>query len=398
MERELERARRMEALGQLTGGVAHEFNNMLAIILGHAGLLRARLGSGVEPRLADYLDHIEQAGSRAKDLIRQMLIFSRPQDSRPERIALKPAVRESITLARGSLPSSIEIDYSPRSGLPDVHLDMGELQQLLTNLLINARDAMGGKGRIGVAVDLFRGEGGECQHCHARVNGEWVQLSVEDNGHGIARDDLARIFEPFFSTKAVGEGTGLGLSVVQGIVERNNGHILVDSEPGAGTRFRLLFPPVHWEREVPAVPTLGPPGGGRAAGPGPGGGRRARVDRADAGTAPGAGPGGDRLQRQPRGPGVVACRKTPVRPVDHRPDHARPAGHRAGPPREGAPAPAQDHSLYRPQRTGGCRQCGREGNRSLLPQARRAGAAVAGRRTITDVNMTATPNLWGKTR
>jgi PAS domain S-box-containing protein len=261
MQRELERARRMEALGQLTGGVAHEFNNMLAIIMGHAGLLRARLGSAAEPRLAGCLDHIEQAGSRAKDLILQMLTFSRPQENRPQRIALKPAVQESITLARGSLPSSIEIDYRPRSGLPDVHLDMGELQQLLTNLLINARDAMDGKGRIEVAVDLYRGEGEECQHCNAQVAGEWVQLSVEDNGHGIARDDLARIFEPFFSTKVVGEGTGLGLSVVLGIMERNKGHILVDSEPGAGTCFRLLFPPVNWEAEALAVPAQRPPEG-----------------------------------------------------------------------------------------------------------------------------------------
>ncbi len=242
MERELQQTRKMEALGQLTGGVAHEFNNMLAIMLGHAGLLRARLGSAADPRLAGYLNHIEQAGSRARDLIRQMSVFSRPQENRPERIALKPAVQEAITLARASLPSSIEIDYHSAAGLPDVRLDLGELQQLLTNLMINARDAMDGKGRIEVEVGLYRDEGVECRHCHSRILGEWVQIGVSDNGHGISREQLPRIFEPFYSTKAVGKGTGLGLAVVLGIVDRGGGHILVDSEPGSGSRFRLLFP------------------------------------------------------------------------------------------------------------------------------------------------------------
>ncbi len=255
MERELQQTRKMEALGQLTGGVAHEFNNMLAIILGHAGLLRSRLGGQADPRIEGYLNHIDQAGSRAKALIRQMLSFSRPQENRPERIALEPAIHEMIILARGSLPSSIEISYRPVSGLPDVLLDMGELQQLLTNLLINARDAMDGKGHVEVGLQRYQGLDGECLHCHTRIRGQWVQLSVADDGQGIAREHLARLFEPFFSTKEVGKGTGLGLSVVLGIMERNGGHILVDSEPGAGALFRLLFPPLGPPEDVqPPVP------------------------------------------------------------------------------------------------------------------------------------------------
>ncbi|MCB1760840.1 MAG: PAS domain S-box protein [Gammaproteobacteria bacterium] len=251
MERELQQTRKMEALGQLTGGVAHEFNNMLAIMLGHAGLLRNRLGAGANPRFTGYIDHIEQAGSRARDLISQMLAFSRPQDKRPERIALKPAVQEAITLTRGSLPSSIDVRYSPLSGLPDVSLDVGELQQVLTNLLVNARDAMAGKGRIEVGLEWYRDEGGECHCCHSKIQGEWVQISVGDNGSGIAADDLPRILEPFYTTKAVGKGTGLGLSVVQGIVKHSGGHILVETATGAGTRFRLLFPPLAWEGAQP---------------------------------------------------------------------------------------------------------------------------------------------------
>jgi signal transduction histidine kinase/ActR/RegA family two-component response regulator len=243
MERELLQTRKMEALGQLAGGVAHEFNNMLAIILGHAGLLRARLAPPFDPRLRGYLDGIDQAGARAKALVRQMLSFSRPREIQPRRVALEAAVQETISLARSSMPSSIEIDYRPHTDRHDVSIDLGELQQLLTNLLINARDAMSGKGRIEIQVDLYRNEGEECRHCHCRIGGEWVQLSVADGGHGISLEDQSHIFEPFFSTKTVGEGTGLGLAVVQGIVDRAGAHILVDSAPGVGSRFRLLLPP-----------------------------------------------------------------------------------------------------------------------------------------------------------
>jgi PAS domain S-box-containing protein len=243
MERELLQTRKMEALGQLAGGVAHEFNNMLAIILGHAGLLRARLAPPFDPRLSGYLDGIDQAGTRAKALVRQMLSFSRPREIQPERVALETAVQEAISLARGSMPSSIEIDYRPQTDRHDVYIDLGELQQLLTNLLINARDAMSGKGHIEIWVDVYRNEGEECRHCHSRIGGEWVQLSVADGGHGISLEDQSHIFEPFFSTKTVGEGTGLGLAVVQGIVDRAGAHILVDSAPGVGSHFRLLLPP-----------------------------------------------------------------------------------------------------------------------------------------------------------
>ncbi len=257
MERELQQTRKMEALGQLTGGVAHEFNNMLAVMLGHTGLLRRHLPRDADPRLGVYIDHIEEAGDRAKDLIRQMLSFSRPRERQPQRTALDSAVQEALTLVQGSLPSSIEIDYRAGFGLADVLLDAGELQQLLTNLLVNARDAMEGKGRIDVAVGRYRGGDDACLLCHAQIRGDWLELSVTDNGPGIAEADLARMFEPFYTTKSVGQGTGLGLSVVQGIVEHSGGHVLVETHPGTGTRFRLLFPPV--ERVHAAAPAEATP-------------------------------------------------------------------------------------------------------------------------------------------
>jgi len=150
-------------------------------------------------------------------------------------------------LSQSSLPSSIEIDYRPAPIVPDVMLDTGELQQMLTNLLVNARDAMGGQGRIEVTLQLTHLAEQECQVCHSLVGGDWVELAITDNGSGIEEDLLSRIFEPFYTTKSVGKGTGLGLSMVSSAVERNGGHILLKSCEGKGTRFRLLFPPLEFD-------------------------------------------------------------------------------------------------------------------------------------------------------
>jgi signal transduction histidine kinase len=130
------------------------------------------------------------------------------------------------------------------SSLPKVRLDRDDLQQILLNLLLNARDALDGSGRIRVKLGRYSATGRECALCHARLEGEWLALSIEDDGSGIEPRHLGRIFDPFFTTKEVGKGAGLGLAVAQSVVEHSGGHILVDTEVGAGTRFRLLFPPL----------------------------------------------------------------------------------------------------------------------------------------------------------
>ncbi len=251
IERELHQSHKMEALGQLSGGVAHEFNNMLAIILGYKDLLQNRLGPDIDPSMNAWLEHIDVAGVRAKELVRQLLSFSRPSEKQSKRMNLETGVRNAIVLSQSSLPSSIEIDYRLGSVVPDVQLDIGELQQMLTNLLVNARDAMDGKGRIEVTLQhvCFTEQAcQECQVCHTLVEGNWVELSVADNGPGIHPEELSRIFEPFYTTKSVGKGTGLGLSMVSSAVEHNGGHIILDSRFGAGTRFRLIFPALESER------------------------------------------------------------------------------------------------------------------------------------------------------
>jgi PAS domain S-box-containing protein len=243
LEREVQQSHKMEALGQLSGGVAHEFNNMLAIIHGHLGLLSAEISKTADPKLTTYVENIKQAGQRAMELTRQMLTFSRPGERKPEIIDLESSVADAISMSKASLPSSIRINFNVEPSLPVICLDVLELQQIMTNLLINARDAMDGKGEVSVDVVSYTGQKDYCTFCHSVISGQWIEIRVSDTGHGISRENLSRLFEPFFTTKAVGKGTGLGLAVVQAILERNRGHILVDSEPGKGTSLRLLFPP-----------------------------------------------------------------------------------------------------------------------------------------------------------
>lgn len=263
IERELYQSQKMESIGQLTGGVAHEFNNMLAIILGYTDLLRNKLWTDSDSSTRTWLNHIDLAGERAEQLVRQLLSFSRPKEKTLERINFVSAVHNAISLTQGSFPSSIEIEYLPSSDIPDVLLDAADLQQIVTNLLVNARDAMQGKGRIEVTLKNVSHIEQECQVCHTVIEGCWVELSVADNGAGIVEAQLQRLFEPFYTTKSVGKGTGLGLSLVQSAVEQSGGHILVDTKRGEGTRFILLFPPLVAETNRPLpvsrksqIPTL----------------------------------------------------------------------------------------------------------------------------------------------
>jgi PAS domain S-box-containing protein len=242
MQRELQQARKVEALGQLTGGIAHEFNNMLAIILGHAELAQRRIGGGVDDQLRQNLEHVVKAGLRARDLVSQMLAFSRRSEPNTRNIELAGVVREGIELSKATLPSSIHLQTDLDAGLPDVLINPNDIQQVLMNLLINARDAMDGKGELHIGLRRRDAFCAECMACHGHIQGDWLELSIRDTGQGIEQADIERIFDPFFTTKEVGKGTGLGLSIVQSIMEENGGHILLESKPGAGACFYLLFP------------------------------------------------------------------------------------------------------------------------------------------------------------
>lgn len=242
LERQLLQSQKMEALGQLTGGIAHDFNNILAAVLGYSNLALERFAPDKQGKLATYLREIIGASERARDLIAKMLTFARKQPSvSVHEISPAAVVHDVSSMLRHSIPAGIELRETIKDRL-NIRMDAGELNQMLVNLIINARDAIGEQGLIEVELHQVMIEGDICSTSKTRLFGSYLALDVSDNGSGIAPEHLPRLFDPFFTTKEVGKGTGLGLSMVQGILRRSHGHIVVTSEPGQGSRFRLLFP------------------------------------------------------------------------------------------------------------------------------------------------------------
>jgi PAS domain S-box-containing protein len=245
LEAQLRQAQKMEAIGHLTGGIAHDFNNILTSIMGYAVLAGERVADLGDPKLIKYLDQMHVAAVRARDLIQQMLTFSRGKRGEPRPLNLAPLMKESVKLLRSTLPSSIEIHTELQPELPSVLLDPVQVDQVLLNLCINARDAVNGTGTIRVSVRRVERVEHVCASCRKPVRGEeMVEIAVSDSGCGIAPDIIDRIFEPFFSTKEVGKGSGMGLATVHGIVHEHGGHVVLETEPNRGTRFRVLFPPL----------------------------------------------------------------------------------------------------------------------------------------------------------
>ncbi len=241
LEARLRQAQKMEALGQLTGGIAHDFNNLLAGIMGYVVLAVERVGTA-DAKLTGYLEQALASSRRARDLIAQMLTFSRGQRGRPRPLPLAAAVEQSISMLRGTLPSTLELratlDPAPVALHDPVHIG-----QVVMNLLINARDAVAGVGRVEVALRPTRiSSKAVCASCRKRFRGDFVELAVSDTGPGIAAPLVERIFEPFFTTKEVGRGSGMGLAMVHGIVHEHHGHLLVETAPGRGSCFRVLLP------------------------------------------------------------------------------------------------------------------------------------------------------------
>jgi PAS domain S-box-containing protein len=257
LEAQLRQAQKMEAIGHLTGGIAHDFNNILTSILGYIVLGAERQEALGDAKLGKYLDQAQRAAQRARDLIQQMLTFSRGQRGERRALALAPLVSESVKLLRSSLPATVELETEISEAVPPVMSDSVQLEQVLLNLCINARDAMHGAGQIRVGVRQVDSVDAVCASCRQKISGQFVELAVADGGTGIAPDVLDRMFEPFFTTKEVGRGSGMGLAMVHGIVHDHGGHIVVDTEPGRGTTFRLLFAPVAEARVERVAPEIG---------------------------------------------------------------------------------------------------------------------------------------------
>ncbi|MCF6337576.1 MAG: PAS domain S-box protein [Gammaproteobacteria bacterium] len=245
MEKQVQQAQKMDAIGQLTAGIAHDFNNILASINGYTDLALTRcVGEGQE-KLQEYLEQVYKAGERARDLIQQMMAYSRNNEADMTDLDPRPLIRETVKMLHSTLPASLQLtfDSPPDDEHININMEPVQLQQMVMNLCVNARDAMHGKGRLDLRLEIIHHQCPlECTSCHETIQGDYVALSVRDSGDGMAPDVLAHLFEPFFTTKDVGEGTGLGLSVVHGIMHDHQGHILVESQAGQGAVFYLLFP------------------------------------------------------------------------------------------------------------------------------------------------------------
>lgn len=241
LETQLRHAQKLEAIGTLTSGIAHDFNNLLNAILGNSELALQDLDQE-HPALTS-LHEIRKAGRRARELVNRMTSFASPQESKVRLLQLVPAVEDVLKLVRASLPASVTIQCQFAASLPRVLIDESQISQLLLNLCTNAYQAMQQhQGLIEVKVDNYQVKEQEVKLNPQLKEGNYVCLQVRDNGTGIHPEHLERIFEPFFTTRSASEGTGLGLSIVHTIVQGHGAAIAVDSKPGAGTIFRILFP------------------------------------------------------------------------------------------------------------------------------------------------------------
>jgi PAS domain S-box-containing protein len=254
-EARLRQAQKMEAIGHLTGGIAHDFNNLLTSIMGYVALAAERSAGG-DAKLAAYLDQASLSCGRARDLIQQMLTFSRGRRGEPRAVTIAPLIRESIKLLRSSLPSTVTLAADLDDDAPPVLLDPVQLEQVLMNLAINARDAMRSSGEIRIAARHARAMTAVCTSCRKNVEGDMVEVSVSDTGTGIPPDVQERMFEPFFTTKDIGKGSGMGLSTVHGIVHEHGGHVVVESTPGRGACFRVLLPALQSRDGAPGPSQL----------------------------------------------------------------------------------------------------------------------------------------------
>ena len=239
-ERELRQAQKMDAVGKLTGGVAHDFNNILTVITGGVEILAE--GVADRPALRDVAIMVDQAVSRGQELTSQLLSFARKQPLRPRGVDINALVLDIAKLLRSTLGEQIEIEAEPGSELPLALADPSQLGSALINLAINARDAMPGGGKLLLETGLVDFDQAYADQHDEVAAGRYVMLAVSDTGTGIAESIRDRVFEPFFTTKDVGEGTGLGLSMVYGFVKQSGGHIEVYSEEGHGTTIRLFLP------------------------------------------------------------------------------------------------------------------------------------------------------------
>lgn len=240
MEERLRQAQRMESVGQLAGGIAHYYNNLVAVINGYSELLVAR--GETDPWRLDALQNIQTAGQRIADLTQQLLAFARKQILLQRKIELNSLIQADLTALEGRLGSGIRLETRLEPDLPSIRADPDQVLLMLHNILQNARDAMPEGGTVTLSTSTVREDASDSQREEGAAPGLRVVVTVSDTGHGMASDTMSRAFEPFFTTREVGQGTGLGLATVFGIMQQHGGLATIASDPGAGTTVSLSFP------------------------------------------------------------------------------------------------------------------------------------------------------------
>ena len=259
LDEALRHAQKLEAVGQLAGGVAHDFNNLLQVINGYTELVLEDVADGDARR--GQLEEVARAGRRASELVAQLLAFSRRQVLRPEPLDLNVVVGDLVGIVERTLGEHVDVVWEPCAAPVPLRADRRQVEQCLMNLCLNARDAMPRGGHLRIATHDVTLTAEECRRRAWAQPGRWVRLTVTDEGVGLDPAELDRIWEPFFTTKQPGEGSGLGLSTVYGIVRQHDGLVRVASEPGRGTTFELYFSRLAGAPE-PAVVSEEPVAGG----------------------------------------------------------------------------------------------------------------------------------------
>lgn len=256
IENALRQSQKMEAVGQLTGGIAHDFNNMLTTVIGPLEVLEARLGES-DPRIKRCISMAQEGARRAAELTKRLLAFSRKQPLQPVQVDANALIVGMSDLITRSLGSSIRLETVQHADLWWTKVDPNQLENVILNLAVNARDAMPHGGRLRIQTENY--DGGEDTEgaAHDLPAGQYIAIEVSDTGTGMTPEVLAKAFDPFFTTKAVGQGTGLGLSQVYGFVAQSTGHIKLASDPGRGTTVRIYLPRLTQVEDLP-VPAPSP--------------------------------------------------------------------------------------------------------------------------------------------
>ena len=240
LHEQLLQTQKMESVGRLAGGIAHDFNNMLTVILGHTQL--AIIANGPAEPLASHLRKIEETSHRSANLVRQLLAFARKQTVAPQIVDINSNIDNMLTMLQRLIGEDIAIQWRPGRKIWPMWIDPSQLDQIILNLGVNARDAIAGVGTITIETANIRADHDYCRINPESIPGDYVLIAISDDGCGMGRETIERIFEPFFSTKAIGKGTGMGLATVYGVIKQNKGFINVYSEPDKGTSFKVYLP------------------------------------------------------------------------------------------------------------------------------------------------------------